>query len=94
MSASPELDAPDGPLIVGLTKDPQHLVQIRKNRLRMLNQLEDTDYVDLETVIEEVKEARRLYTRRGWPVIDVSRKSIEETTAAILQLYKTHAETV
>jgi len=70
------------------------LVQIRKNRLRMLNQLEDTDYVDLETVIEEVKEARRLYTRRGWPVIDVSRKSIEETTAAILQLYKTHAETV
>ena len=90
----PELDVPGGPLIVGLTKDPQHLVQIRKNRLRMLNQLEDTDYVDLETVIEEVKEARRLYTRRGWPVIDVSRKSIEETTAAILQLYKNHAEMV
>jgi len=89
----PELDRPEGPLVVGLTKDPQRLVQIRKNRLRMLNQLEDTDYVDLETVIEEVKEARRLYTRRGWPIIDVSRKSIEETTAAIAQLYKTHRET-
>jgi len=88
----PELELSKEPLIVGLTKDPQRLVQIRKNRLRMLNQMEDTDYVDLETVIEEVKEARRLYTRRGWPIIDVSRKSIEETTAAIVQLYKTHRE--
>lgn len=73
------------PLIVGLTKDPAQLVQIRRNRLRMIEEHADTDYVDLETVREEVSTARRFFNERGWPIIDVSRRSIEETAAAILQ---------
>ncbi len=88
----PELMKSGGPLIVGLTSDPQRLVQIRRNRLRMLNQHEETDYVDLETVIEEVKWARRMYSKNRWPVIDVTRKSVEETAAAIIQLHTKRQE--
>ncbi|SCA56343.1 putative pyruvate, phosphate dikinase regulatory protein [Candidatus Terasakiella magnetica] len=75
-----------GCLIIGLTKDPRRLVQVRKNRLSMLNETAMTDYVDLETVIEEVQFARKLCNRNSWPMVDVSRKSIEETATAILNL--------
>jgi regulator of PEP synthase PpsR (kinase-PPPase family) len=75
------------PLVVGLTNDPQRLVQLRRNRLNMLAQEDETDYTDLDTVKDEVVKARRLFGERGWPVIDVTRRSIEETAAAILQLY-------
>ena len=81
-----ELDLLTRPLIVGLTKDPDRLVQIRRNRLKLLNQGEGSSYADPELVRAEVQEARRLFSRRGWPVIDVSRRSIEETAAAILNL--------
>ncbi len=78
------------PLIVGLTKDPKSLTDIRRNRLRFLNQTEETDYADIEKVREEVASARRLYARHGWAVIDVTRRSIEEASASILQLYARH----
>lgn len=74
------------PLIVGLTKDPERLVQIRRNRLRLLNQGEETSYTDPEHVRAELLEARRLFTRNGWPVIDVTRRSIEETAAEIMMI--------
>jgi hypothetical protein len=91
-SAPPELLAAEKPLIVGLTNDPRQLIQIRRNRLRSLGQDEETDYVDLETVVVEVKHAKRLYEANGWPVIDVTRKSIEEVAANILQLYNRRVE--
>ena len=62
------------------------------NRVRMLNQNEETDYTDLDVVKEEVAAARRLYTRQGWQVIDVTRRSIEETAAAIMQLVQQHRD--
>ncbi|MCP4327007.1 MAG: kinase/pyrophosphorylase [Alphaproteobacteria bacterium] len=83
----PELLQADGPLIVGLTEDPARLVHVRRNRMRLLAQDQDTDYTDLESVRAEVVAARRLFTDRGWPVIDVTRRSIEETATAVLQLY-------
>ncbi|MEQ9814696.1 MAG: pyruvate, water dikinase regulatory protein [Azospirillaceae bacterium] len=73
-------------MIVGLTKDPDQLVQLRRNRLKTLHQGQSTDYVDPEKVREEVTEARRLYARMGWPVIDVTRRAIEETAAEITRL--------
>jgi len=73
-------------LIVGLTKDPRRLVQVRKNRLNMLKETAETDYVDLETVAEEVQFARKLCNKNSWPLIDVTRKSIEETATAVLNL--------
>ena len=81
-----ELFEVSGPMIVGLTKEPRSLVQVRRNRLRMLNEESETDYTDPETVNEEVKFARRLYSSQGWPEIDVTRRSIEETAAAIMAL--------
>jgi regulator of PEP synthase PpsR (kinase-PPPase family) len=80
------------PLIVGLTKDPAQLVQIRKNRLQMIARDEDTDYVDPNSVREEVIQARRLCSEHGWPVLDVTRRSIEETAASIIQLLQDHRE--
>lgn len=82
----PELDRLTKPLVVGLTNSPERLIQVRRSRLRSLKQDGETVYVDPEAVREEVAQARRLFTERGWPVIDVSRRSIEETAAAILAL--------
>ncbi len=74
-------------LVIGLTEDPARLVEVRKNRMRIQNSAQTTsDYTDLDKVREEVAEAKRLFARQGWPVIDVTRRSIEETAAAVLQL--------
>jgi len=75
------------PLIVGLTNSPERLVQVRRNRLLSLNEGTETAYVDSERVKGEVQFARRLFADSGWPVIDVTRRSIEETAAAIIRLY-------
>ncbi len=87
MAPPPELFAATRPLVVGLTKEPKSLTDIRRSRLQFLTQRDETDYADPERVREEVAMARRLFTKHGWPVIDVSRRSIEEASAAILQLY-------
>jgi regulator of PEP synthase PpsR (kinase-PPPase family) len=82
----PELETATRPMIVGLTNDPERLIQVRRNRLTMLHQDETTDYTDAEAVRAEVAQARRLFAQKHWPVIDVSRRSIEETAASILKL--------
>ncbi len=92
ISLPPIFDDPAAPLIVGLTLNPDHLVQIRRNRLLSLRQQDETDYVDLEIVREEVTAARKLFSRKNWPVIDVTRRSIEETAAAIINLHARRKE--
>jgi hypothetical protein len=82
-----ELDELTHPLIVGLTINPDRLIQIRRNRLLTLNDKNESDYIDMEAIKAELAHARRLFGQRGWPVIDVTRRSIEETAAAILNLY-------
>ena len=74
------------PLVVGLTTAPRRLIEIRRNRLLSLNETTETAYVDEEKVEREVAFARRLCADNGWPVIDVTRRSIEETAAAIIRL--------
>ena len=74
------------PLIVGLTTSADRLIAIRRNRLLSLNQATETSYVEQEAVQREIAYARRLFGDRGWPVIDVTRRSIEETAAAIIAL--------
>jgi [pyruvate, water dikinase]-phosphate phosphotransferase / [pyruvate, water dikinase] kinase len=76
------------PMVVGLTTSAERLVQVRRNRLLSLNQTPETSYVDLDKVTSEVSLARRMFADNGWPVIDVTRRSIEETAAAIIQLYQ------
>ena len=80
------------PFVIGLTNDPNRLIQVRQNRILMLNQRDNTDYVNLEQVRQEVQNARRLFAKHGWPVIDVTRRSIEETAAAVLQRYQSYLE--
>ena len=82
-----ELDDLKHPLIVGLTINPDRLVEIRRNRLLTLHDKNESDYIDMEAIKAELAHARRLFSQRGWPVIDVTRRSIEETAAAILNVY-------
>jgi regulator of PEP synthase PpsR (kinase-PPPase family) len=89
-----ELETLSGPLVIGLTINPDALVQIRINRLRQLRFEGEGgghvsfggDYAELERVRAELVYARRLFARHGWPVIDVTRRSVEETAAAIFQV--------
>ncbi|MCW3473620.1 pyruvate, water dikinase regulatory protein [Limobrevibacterium gyesilva] len=90
---APALDDPKCP-VIGLTLDAEALIEIRRHRLRMIGaagtamaaRQDSGDYVDLESVKAELLWARRLCARRGWPVIDVTRRSIEETAATVLKL--------
>ncbi len=80
------------PLVVGLTTSPDRLVQIRRNRLLALGRAPETDYVDPDAVAKELAFARRLFADNEWPVIDVTRRSIEETAAAIINLVQARDE--
>jgi regulator of PEP synthase PpsR (kinase-PPPase family) len=73
-------------LVVGLTLSPDRLVQIRRNRLLNLNEKRESTYIDTDAVRDEIVQARRLFERHGWPVIDVTRRSVEETAAAVLNI--------
>ena len=74
------------PIVVGLVTSPDRLIQIRRNRLLSLNQAPETDYVDADAVAREVAYARRMFADNDWPVIDMTRRSIEEAAAAIIGL--------
>jgi len=82
----PPLLASKNPLIVGLWASPDRLVQVRRNRLTIMGEVRDTDYVDIDSVRNEVSAARKLFEQHEWPVIDVSRRSVEETAATVINL--------
>jgi [pyruvate, water dikinase]-phosphate phosphotransferase / [pyruvate, water dikinase] kinase len=82
----PNLAALNGVPVVGLTVSPDRLIQLRRNRLRALNENRDSSYVDSDSVRAETIAARRIFERHGWPVIDVTRRSVEETAAAVLNI--------
>ena len=76
------------PFIVGLVAAPDIIVQIREQRLVGLRQNEQTDYIDQDRVRDEMREAKRMFVKKGYKVIDVTRKSIEETSAQIINAYQ------
>ena len=81
-----QLLAAKKPLIVGLWVSPDRLVQVRRNRLATMGEGRDTDYVELDAVRAEIAATRQLFENNDWPTIDVSRRSIEETAAAVMNL--------
>jgi regulator of PEP synthase PpsR (kinase-PPPase family) len=84
---APQVESLARPLVVGLFASPERIVQIRQNRLLGLKSHQDDDqYIDRKAVAEEVMLSRRLCARHNWPIIDVTRRSIEETAAAVLKL--------
>jgi regulator of PEP synthase PpsR (kinase-PPPase family) len=80
-----------GPLVVGLTVDPARLAVVRAARLSALNDEANTDYADYDILRKEVLEARRLFIRRGWPIIDASHRSIEQTASMIIDMLRKRA---
>lgn len=82
----PVFDNLSGPLVIGLTATPDRLVQIRRNRLLSFKETRPTSYVEEDSVRDEVIAAKRLFARRDWPVIDVTRRSVEETAAKVINL--------
>ncbi|MGE3624316.1 MAG: pyruvate, water dikinase regulatory protein [Bdellovibrionales bacterium] len=87
----PDVGGLSKPLIVGLTKDPDSLVEIRRTRLKLLKEESRTHYIDPEQVRAEVQDARRFFAKIDCPVIDVTRRSIEETSAEIMNLLNKRA---
>jgi regulator of PEP synthase PpsR (kinase-PPPase family) len=84
---APSVEGLARPLVVGLYASPERIVQIRQNRLLGLKAHYDGDqYIDRKAVAEEVAFSRKLCTKHNWPSIDVTRRSIEETAAAVLKL--------
>lgn len=86
------LDRVTNALVIGLTNDPKRLVELRRARLALLHQHSETPYIDPAAVQAEITEARRYFTERRWPVIDVTRRSIEETAAAVMAQLSRHTE--
>jgi len=75
------------PFVVGLVAAPDRIVQIREQRLMGLRQTGQTDYIDQDRVRDEMRDAKRMFVRKGYKVIDVTRRSIEETAAQVINLY-------
>ena len=74
-------------LVVGLINEARRLSQIRRNRLESMNAEENMEYADIRKINDELNQAIKLFKEQGWPIIDVSRKSIEETAAEIINIY-------
>ena len=72
--------------VVGLVADPQRLADIRRNRVAMMNDNQLKDYTNLDFIKKEVDDSRNLFKKNTWPVIDVTRRSVEETAASILKI--------
>ncbi|MGI9525123.1 MAG: pyruvate, water dikinase regulatory protein [Hyphomicrobiaceae bacterium] len=82
------LEEPHNALVVGLVASPDRIAEIRRNRVRFLADRGMGDYVDRDQIAKEVRDSRRLCAKNGWPVIDVTRRSVEETAASIIKLYR------
>lgn len=88
----PSLETLKKPLVIGLTINPERLLAIRKTRLQSLNQEGETNYIDMDYMQREIAESRKLFSKHRWPVIDVTKRSVEETAATIAQYHKKHVE--
>jgi regulator of PEP synthase PpsR (kinase-PPPase family) len=80
------LPGPHRAFVVGLVASPERIAEIRRNRVQMLADRNLDEYVDRTQIANELTFSRRLCSKHGWPVIDVTRRSIEETAATIIRL--------
>ncbi len=74
--------------VIGLTTEPERLVDIRRNRISSLKENEATSYINIEKISKEVEEAKKLFKKYNWPTVDVTRKSVEETAASVIKIYE------
>tara|TARA_B100000900_G_scaffold413744_1_gene438460 strand:+ start:59 stop:883 length:825 start_codon:yes stop_codon:yes gene_type:complete len=78
--------------VVGLSTEPERLVDIRKNRMISLKENENRSYVNLEKIKKEVEDAKKTFKKYKWPIIDVTRKSVEETAASVIKIYEIYKQ--
>jgi len=78
--------------VVGLTTEPERLVDIRRNRMTSLKEKEGTNYTNFEKISKEVEEAKKIFKKYKWPTVDITRKSVEETAASIIKIYEIEKE--
>jgi regulator of PEP synthase PpsR (kinase-PPPase family) len=78
--------------IVGLSTEPERLVDIRKNRMSSLKETENKSYTDINKIKKEVDDAKNTFRKYGWPTIDVTRKSVEETAASVIKIYEIYKQ--
>ncbi|MDC0974423.1 kinase/pyrophosphorylase [Candidatus Pelagibacter sp.] len=78
--------------VVGLNTEPQRLVDIRKNRMSSLKEADNTKYTNIDNIQKEIEEAKKTFKKYGWPSIDVTRKSVEETAASIIKIYEIYSQ--
>jgi len=85
-------DNPKISCVVGLSTEPERLADIRKNRMSSLKETENKSYTDIEKIKKEVDDAKKTFKKYKWPVIDVTRKSVEETAASIIKIYEIYKQ--
>ena len=78
--------------VVGLTSEAERLVDIRKNRMNTLQETESINYINFEKISQEIEAAKKTFKKYKWPVIDVTRKSVEETAASVIKIYEISKE--
>tara|TARA_Y100000591_G_scaffold116449_1_gene99514 strand:+ start:505 stop:1329 length:825 start_codon:yes stop_codon:yes gene_type:complete len=78
--------------VIGLNTEAERLADIRKNRMNSLKETENKSYVNLEKIKKEVEEAKNTFKKYGWPIIDVTRKSVEETAASVIKIYEIYRQ--
>ena len=77
--------------VVGLSTEPERLADLRKNRMNSLKETESIDYTNLESIKKEVLQAKKTFQKYKWPLIDVTRKSVEETAASIIKIHEIYS---
>ena len=87
-------DNPKLVCVVGLSTEPERLVDLRKNRMNTLRETENISYTDLDKIKKEVDEAKNTFKKYMWPMIDVTRKSVEETAASVIKIYEIYKQNV
>ena len=79
---------PSSICVVGLTTEPSRLIDLRKNRMNTIKEKENIEYINLDKIVKEVEEAKKTFKKYKWPIIDVTRKSVEETAASIIKIHE------
>ena len=85
---------PNMTCVVGLSTEPERLADLRKNRMNSLRETENIKYTDLENIKKEVLDAKKTFQKYKWPLIDVTRKSVEETAASIIKIHEIYSNNV
>ena len=85
-------DNPQMACVIGLSTEPERLVDIRKNRMSSIKESENKSYTDLENIKKEVNDAKNTFKKYKWPSIDVTRKSVEETASSIIKIYEIYKQ--